>query len=560
MLRASVAAPLALITYAAVILAYFLPVMHRLASDYIGDGGDNWQFAWNAWWTGTSLCAGRNPFYCDMQFAPTGVPLVLHTLAPIPSLAVYLLSLALPTALAYNLVVITLYPLAGLTAFALARRCTGHTLAAFVGGLAFMLCPFLVSKSLGHFNLQAAALLPLFVLTLLNGLDLPRPTRRQRAAITAVFLLILFSNVHTLIFAANITVWLWLYRGLKSRNLRNQSRQFWRLLRPVAAISILWATFVLYYMIAYDLDPRPYRNPVFSPEPLNYILPLHGNSWWHNIARPEGQLGEVLSGIELAVYLGWLVFPLAIVGTIVGRKSHPWLTPIAAISITALALSIGVKLQWHREIVTLFGHPIYMPMGLYRRIPILGSIGQAGRYLVITYMGMAVGIAALLAWIAARRGRTAGTIAALFVGIAICLDYGFRPLMIAPPKCPIPPGDGRVMDPRIGNPRSIYWQTFHGRPLVGGYIARVPGWIIDDYRNLEGIGIFFRNQPERAESIDAVAIRAGLDARHIEYITVATNSENARVLARVGLPVIHQTPWDTTFHVQWDGSNDRAVE
>ena len=46
------------------------------------------------------------------------------------------------------------------------------------------------------------------------------------------------------------------------------------------------------------------------------------------------------------------------------------------------------------------------------------------------------------------------------------------------PGSPIPPGAGLVLDPRLANARALFQQTLHGRPLMGGYIARIPRRIV----------------------------------------------------------------------------------
>ena len=81
--------------YLIVTLFFFAPVLSQLNTHLIGDGGDCFEFYWNAWWIDRSLLHGHNPYWCDLQFAPWGVPLVLHTLSLIPSMCMALLGRAI---------------------------------------------------------------------------------------------------------------------------------------------------------------------------------------------------------------------------------------------------------------------------------------------------------------------------------------------------------------------------------------------------------------------------------------------------------------------------------
>ena len=57
--------------YSIVAAAFFLPVVGRLSTALIGDGGDGPVFVWNIWWIQQSLLQGRNPLFCDLITRPT---------------------------------------------------------------------------------------------------------------------------------------------------------------------------------------------------------------------------------------------------------------------------------------------------------------------------------------------------------------------------------------------------------------------------------------------------------------------------------------------------------
>ncbi len=544
----------ALALYIALTLAFFVPVLGRVTTQLIGDGGDCFQFVWNAWWTTERLLRLENPYFCDLQLVPFGAPLVYHTLSPIPSFLIGLAARCSSLPTAYNLMVVALYPFAGLCAFALARHITRDSLGAAAGGVVFMICPFMASKLTGHMNLLCAGLLPLYTLCLLRAVG-PRG-RRWRWALAAAFVASLFSNIHTTIFAANVTVWYWIWRSIRAGTWRIEALRFSIALRPVVVVCALWGAVVVYYTLRYDLRPKPFRALAWCPEPLSFVLPLHWNSAWYSFVAPAGVLGYRLGSLELAVYLGWLVLPMAVAGWWLARKT-PALRAMTVFFVCALVLAAGHKLQWHREVVRIAGRTAYLPMGLYRYVPVLGSVGQSGRYMIIGYMAMSAGVAGLVAQVRRRRGTAAGAAAATLAMGLTCVDYAFRPVMVGLPSCPIPPGDGRVLDPRLGNARTMYLQTVHRRPLVGGYVARIPKWVRQSYEEMAGIGWLFQRPDRRGPEPSPDATRRALSGLDIRYVCVDRKGPDAEFLRRCGLRLVAEDAMDATFAYEASDQADR---
>ncbi|HOW19690.1 MAG TPA: hypothetical protein PLC79_11685, partial [Phycisphaerae bacterium] len=159
------------VLYAAITAGFWAPAGSRFVHQFIGDGGDNFVFVWNPWWVARCLAEHRSPYFCELQYAPFGTPLVFHCLALIPTLVIAGLTKLLSLPLAYNLVAAGLSPVAGLCAYALANHVTRDRAAAVAGGVVFMLCPYMASKLLGHMNLSCAAFLPLYTLWLFRAVD-----------------------------------------------------------------------------------------------------------------------------------------------------------------------------------------------------------------------------------------------------------------------------------------------------------------------------------------------------------------------------------------------------
>ena len=535
-----------LVAFVALLLLMFGRDLGRLHTHYIGDGGDNYLFAWNAWWLRHCWDHGQNPFFCDMQYTPTGTPLVLHTLDPLPFSLVALLTPLVGPILAYNLLVIGLYPLAGMAAAALARGLLRRETGGVLAGAVFMLCPFMASKSLGHPNLQCAALLPFFMLCLLRGV--PRGGRGWAWRMTLVFTALVLSNVHSLLFAGNLTVWYFVLRLVQRGTMRIELLRLWRLFWPSAIVAMLWGGMVAYYVWACQLKPERYGASVWSPEPLSYVLPLHANSIWRAWLATPGSLAEKLGGIELAVYLGWVALPLAFIGWLTLRR-RPAGVILGVIFCVSLALSPGPKLLWNREVVHIAGVPVYLPMGIYRNIPMLASVGQSRRYLVLGYIVMSVAAAAAVVAVRRRWGARPAALATAGLTLLVAFDFGFRPTLVAPPPSPIPPGPERVLEVRRGHALSLYWQTQHGRELVGGYIARTPWHVIESYRVRAGVGWLYQRPEQRGEPPDCSALRRDLAMLDVRYVSAPANSAESQWLQSCDLMPIYDDGQTALYEV-----------
>jgi hypothetical protein len=212
---------------------------------------------------------------------------------------------------------------------------------------------------------------------------------------------------------------------------------------------------------------------------------------------------------------------------------------VAVLFVGALVLSLGHKLVWHREVVNLGGLTVYLPMGIYRHVPILGAVVQHGRYLVIGYMAMSIGVAGLVRFMRTRYGPSCAVLTALVAGALVCTDYAFRFVATPLPPCPIERGEGTVMDPRLWTGTTVYRQTLHGRPLVGGYVARVTDRWEKRYKEMPGIGWFFHRSEKRGPPPSCSEIAEAIDALNIEYIDVNAAGPERELLESCGYHAIH---------------------
>lgn len=517
--------------YAAITLLSYGGSLAELGERLIGDGGDGLQYLWDAWWIERSLLAGRNPYFTDMVFAPDGSPLVWHSLVPLTASAIALLGKVFGLLLAHNLVVMAAFPLAGLGGFLLCRYVTRDTAGSLVGGLAFMLCPFLTSKTLGHLNLLLGGLLPFFVLALWAATAPDGGGRRARLGLAGASLAVVLTNIHTAIFAANVAFWTLLWRVRRAADRRAAVRRFGAAVAPALLATAPWVAVVLYYAVAYDWPPPVRRGWHFCPEPASFLLPFTRTSRWSETANAIFGEGLDLGQLELACYLGVLVFPLSLAGLAL-RRREPLARFAAFLLGLHLVLALGPVLLAGRQPVAIGGATVPLPFALWRQVPVLGAVYQSGRYLLIGYLAMALGLAWLVAALRERLGTPRARALAVALGAAVWLDYAFDPVLARLPEVPELAGrDGLVLDPDLGSSRTMYYQTRHGRRLVGGYLSRSPPFAVQRYRETPGIAWFFS---EDAGPIDPAALVGGLREVGVENVLLRPDDPRGEVLARSG--------------------------
>ena len=150
----------------------------------------------------------------------------------------------------------------------------------------------------------------------------------------------------------------------------------------------------------------------------------------------------------------------------------------------------GVFLVWSLgPYLMVFGHNsgIMLPQTLIRFLPIVSNARMPGRAFVVVQLVVALLGAMVLA---SRRKTRYGTAIAVIATLAVIVDYWPRSRNVLDPKTPavyhtlglMPPGtvlevplgirDGSGEQGRL-DPWVAYYQTVHGQPEMGGFVARL---------------------------------------------------------------------------------------
>lgn len=199
---------------------------------------------------------------------------------------------------------------------------------------------------------------------------------------------------------------------------------------------------------------------------------------------------------------------------------------------------------------------LYLPEILLRYIPIVANARIPGRAIVVVYLAVALVLAVALAARPIERRRRA----AALLGLAILVEFVAIPLPLTrldqPPfyqRLAAMPA-GAVIDLPLGlrdgfgeegalDHRTLYYQTLHGKPIAGGFVARLPESVKAVYHGTPFLRVLL-GLSSGAE-VSAADLTSGRDAgepfarRHnIRYFVVNRRLANASLQA-----FIASLPW-----------------
>lgn len=499
-------------------------------------GGDAWHNIWNLWWVKQALVDRHvNLYHTDMLYYPDGVNLYLHTLTPTAGLLSIPLQLAganLPAV--YNLIMLFSFVLAGYGAFLLCRYVGAARWPAFVGGVVFAFSPYHFAHLYGHMNLASLQWIPFYILLLLKAVGLPGCSFTRTNAPHTVHddapdvdharqngRPLLYSACAGVLLAVNAytdllyAVFLAMFTGLLLAWLLlapSERRRFREIGmgRRAGGVRALVGAGVFFVLSAPLLLPslaeaqKGYAQPasnetlVYSSDVIQAFTPSEFHPLWGAaVAERITGLGPYMQqkpASERVVFLGYCVLALGLYAGLRLRASRSVRFWIYA-AVATWVLSLGPTLQFFgRSRLPLIGGTLPLPYALLYRLPLLNVARTPSRLAVLTMLALGV-LASLALTSLLMRGHTgahSGTgrrltwrYAAAAVGLPLLILFEF----LAAPFPTVPPGWNVPIYKEIAaeggrfallelplRPLGDYmaYQTVHGKPIIGGLLARQP--------------------------------------------------------------------------------------
>jgi len=194
--------------FAVLTVGWTWPLAAHLGDAIPGDGGDNYSFLWNLWWMRHVLASpGLAYFHTNYLFYPFGTTIADHPHTALPAFVAATVLRHWSIVTAQNLLLLACVFANMASMYALAWDITRHRRAATFAGMMFGTSPYLAAQLLGHFDLIAAWLLPLFGLCFRRALD--RGSRISAAAAGVVMAATAYTAYYYL-------VYLWLFVAVYS--------------------------------------------------------------------------------------------------------------------------------------------------------------------------------------------------------------------------------------------------------------------------------------------------------------------------------------------------------
>lgn len=482
-----------LCVYALLTVLMTYPVVARLNTHLIGDGDDMWVHYWNNWWVKGILKEGGDLYHTDLLFHPTGVSLLHQNFAWV-NIALWLgLEPLVGGIAAYNLVHLVHIPLCGLSMFLLVRRLTRSEAIAFVGGLIFAFFPFRMLDT-NHPNMISVEGFPILMLLLIRLFHDERPTRDSLLG-GVVIALIGYMRWQLLILAGFMTASYLLY-VLFWEHERWSGRVVAGLVVMVMVAGVLMAPGLFPYLRdvvqegmaeqLYELTPEPGKQDLLSyivPQRQHLLSPLYDQ-----IVRPYAYAA---ARHRYSAFLGHIVVGLVIVA-VVRRRQRARIRFWLGLAVLCFVLGLGPYLRFNRTLYT----NIPLPYQLIGWLPPIRMLGVSLRFNALLGVPLAVlgayGAQGLREWLAERQwGRRFVQPApfAAVLGALILLDYLSIPTATVSTRVPDfyymlaeEPGEFAIVGlpgKRHYTERYMFYQTVHGRPILGGHVSRLPAEALD---------------------------------------------------------------------------------
>lgn len=491
---------------------------------------DESTFLWNVWYFKHSLVDGlQNPLYSELIWYPLGIDLILYTYNFFHALFAQPLMLAINLPFASNITLLLSTILSGygtflLVSYLLQARTTRHAqLAAFIAGALYAFASNrAIYATLGHYDMVTTQWIPFYALMLLRTLDdaLPTQVRRKAAALAGLFfafnglaemITALFLAIFTLI-VLTIVLAVKLRSGILARKTLPALIQNLAIAGIVAAI--VWGPAlvpILTQFLTNDFSLKGWGEAIplstdlvgwFTPTVLH---PLWGSDLVTELRRVQERAlavdGTGLRDIN-TVFLGWVSFLLALIGVIAYRRRvRLWLWTSLIFGIFTLGPFLQINGRYRFDLDGVEA-TFPLPFALLHYLPIIKANRAPNRNSVLLMLGIAVlvgyGVHWLLNRLANQKQRDGRPRQVLTFSVATLLTAA---ILFEHLALPAPLSDARIpavytqiaADPRpvsvlqvpLGWRNSFgtwgpertqlqYFQTGHGKPMLGGNISRSP--------------------------------------------------------------------------------------
>jgi len=489
-------------SYTLLTLVLTFPVAFMSGTSIPGDikkSADPFGYLWLLWYARMSILnpkPGLTQFHTNYIFYPKGIPLI-----PLPTAFNELVSIPLQLAFgvqaAYTIVWLTGFVLGGYGSYLLVDYLTKSKSAAFICGIAYAFSPYHFAHAVGgHMGASTIQWIPFCALYLMKTFK--EGGLKNAIYAGAFFILIWASDLQYMIFAGIFVGLLLAYEMWCKFEERSPITEVFLVLKKYvvfASVSLAGILPLTYNIMLTALSKSNILKPSidqlirYSADLLSFFVPAPIHPFFGEIVAP---IYVIFTGnnAESTTYIGYTLLFACLIASLRSRRSKYvrfWIISSLLFTIFSMGPLLHV---YGMTRFTVFGATIPLPyLILYYMVPFLENSRVASRFFVMATLSLTVlagyGFCHILKNVPAKKRQFLSIFFALllifeFLSVPLPTSLLDRPsfyTMISQEK-----EDFALLEIAGTNTTSRYeaelrfafYQTIHGKPIVGGQYSRIP--------------------------------------------------------------------------------------
>jgi hypothetical protein len=469
----------AIVLFLVLTLIVTYPLVFQLTS-HLPVCCDTWLYYWYVWWTKKALLGLHfDQFYTDFIYYPIGARLSFEGLYN--SIVGAALWPILGGVLSFNLLFLSTYVLGALGVYLLVLRLTGDWKAGIVAGVIFVFSP-LRNQYLMFTNISTIQWIPFLALWFIKMVD--EPTIKKGLVTALFFLLVVLSSGYFAISSIFMLAIIFLWNARQTLN-----KDFAQAFSVFLVASLVLVLPFVYPALRESLsDDSVLKNshftPAFSSDVFSFVVPTLSNPLYTEYVRHIYGLFKT-HFTEWNSYLGIFTIGLMLLGALKFevRKTGMW--------VLMFLLFVIISLGPHLQIMGKQFDDTRLPFYYLQELPVIDSMRSPKRFLVTAILAASVLAGFGSHHIFTRKVFTGKAIrqwlglvlTAVLVGL-IMTDYWGWPRNLVTSDASYPSffremaqEEGNIVTlsipiTNIWNPQPLYYQTIHGKRMIGGYVER----------------------------------------------------------------------------------------
>ncbi len=509
--------------------------------------GDLYQYLWFLWWFDKSILNFANPYYTMYIYYPTGVNLAFSAMNAANSILSIPFQEIFSLVWTYKIVWLSSFFIAGYGTYLLVKYLTNNKLAAFIAGLIFMFNPYHFARGFaGHLNLIVIQWMPFYILYLYKTIH---ENKKRNPIYAAIFLLINSTEYYYFIYMIIFSIIFLIYNQLVYKNILKND-----VIRRLSILYILFGILFLPFIIPLLKELLTTNSSYmytggyarYSADFLAFFIPTPLHPIFGQLVRP------IYKNLGAMVFMGYTAIFLAIISIskVRNKENRFWILSM----IISILFALGPVLHINGNLYNI----IFLPYNLLEKIPIISIARAPHRWDVLVMLSLAVIAGYGLDYLFKNRDKNFNkdkninkengkvlngkVIFTILLSGLIIFEYLAIPFPMSSSKIPEfyhqlknETGDFTILElPNLVDGITMYYQTFHEKRLVNGYVSRLPPESRSFKETVPIINLLYNPRKDmiiNKEFIDSE--RSILKYYKIKYIILHQNFSNKRQIDNI---------------------------